>query len=1011
MALFIRSWCISEETPAVGRDAAAAPDQVLVIYNKDWTEDRDGTEPGQDSEELARYYVAAHTDPVTGKKPYLLGLSSTDPKSPYLNQVTPPERSRDNPWGLKYVGKGNCKPLPDAPPLASGYFGQIIPGRDVKEGDRRCLYAAVFLSAEHMGRFNPDDISLLLETPPPVAQKLDLFHPPQGTQIRLQRYPVQKPNGLCFIVRVFGRYGTKFKLQLCVGKEGAPDRLTSSADFDLAEPPVAKDRISVPEKSGLFPRLISEEDIRQLFPEGLMWNGFLIPPQLSPQVNPDSIALSGNAKDDRASAQTLYAHGRGAALGTVLLPLNNGGLILSLDFDEAEPTGEYIFWFEASDKQGKKIIDQKYHYYPPSDFAFDPTGPDGIRDDQNYLDNIEQPVKRFLEDPANALPDGTLLKDHILYIAVMHGLPFQVPTPYGVIRGEPMNGIGNMGRGAALTQRLSLMYFEPKLEVAAQLLARPEGTLASVLSSLTVMIHPWDGSLYTVPGTYRGNPPSLAGIPRFSTKLRREKKELLYGASRVDAPSPILARQQIDAALWAGKYLTPKLGQVYFRGFQQGQTAAEMARKLGFNVPKDIPSQEALLDRSLFVFGVFGYGPRYYEDIGKGPGDDRCVPFIKGFYPGSFACVRRSFLGWTRKDLPSQFENYTAKLLDAGVSLTTGAVGGAHDTTHSGPDEGLFINMITAGYDYADAILRSTIYRGWTMEYFGDPLYNTDLRRTAIPPPVSLGSKEKIKLEFVPTWGEYTAVVSADIGHTPRTPAFAWIRAELGDAAGKHTQPLSGEDTFFSTRPRVAVTGLRPATEYSVRVILTDPYERSFDSQLVWPDWRIKTPTVADGPKPVWEFDAAATKDRRLALSDELAQKLLEAGAIECTFTAGQSTRLLHSESGEIVFDVGAGGLRAGGAIAAPCGYADNTKPVFAPKQTYKLRCFYRRSPTVREMYVIDNDGQPHLLGANNRVPWLAIKRLGRWVEVGPNVDKLALYADSPGPNPAGGELYPHYYR
>jgi hypothetical protein len=42
----------------------ASPDQVLVLYNADWRKDVDGSEPGQDSKEVAEYYVRMHTDPL-----------------------------------------------------------------------------------------------------------------------------------------------------------------------------------------------------------------------------------------------------------------------------------------------------------------------------------------------------------------------------------------------------------------------------------------------------------------------------------------------------------------------------------------------------------------------------------------------------------------------------------------------------------------------------------------------------------------------------------------------------------------------------------------------------------------------------------------------------------------------------------------------------------------------------------------------------------------------------------
>ncbi|EIM63557.1 hypothetical protein DespoDRAFT_01633 [Desulfobacter postgatei 2ac9] len=49
-----------------------SPDQVRALYNADWEKDVDWSLPGQDSKEVAEYYVDRHTDLVSGKKPYLL---------------------------------------------------------------------------------------------------------------------------------------------------------------------------------------------------------------------------------------------------------------------------------------------------------------------------------------------------------------------------------------------------------------------------------------------------------------------------------------------------------------------------------------------------------------------------------------------------------------------------------------------------------------------------------------------------------------------------------------------------------------------------------------------------------------------------------------------------------------------------------------------------------------------------------------------------------------------------
>ena len=83
----------------------ASPDQVLVLYNAQWPKDVDGSEPGQDSKEVADYYVRMHRDPVLGKKPYMLGLRCVH-REKHLNQWVIREKSQDNKNGIIFVGEG-----------------------------------------------------------------------------------------------------------------------------------------------------------------------------------------------------------------------------------------------------------------------------------------------------------------------------------------------------------------------------------------------------------------------------------------------------------------------------------------------------------------------------------------------------------------------------------------------------------------------------------------------------------------------------------------------------------------------------------------------------------------------------------------------------------------------------------------------------------------------------------------------------------------------------------------
>lgn len=77
----------------------------MVLYNVDWQKDTDGSEPGQDSKEVAKYYARMHSDPITGRKPYVLGLKCVHGKN-HLNHWVIREESDDNKNGIVFMGKG-----------------------------------------------------------------------------------------------------------------------------------------------------------------------------------------------------------------------------------------------------------------------------------------------------------------------------------------------------------------------------------------------------------------------------------------------------------------------------------------------------------------------------------------------------------------------------------------------------------------------------------------------------------------------------------------------------------------------------------------------------------------------------------------------------------------------------------------------------------------------------------------------------------------------------------------
>ena len=90
---------------------------------------------------------------------------------------------------------------------------------------------------------------------------------------------------------------------------------------------------------------------------------------------------------------------------------------------------------KAKNRSGELIRNLKLKYYDRDDFRFSLRGQDRIVNEKHFQEDVAIPVKEFLEDHANALPDGTLLRDHILYIVICHGLPFSCEGVLGIERG------------------------------------------------------------------------------------------------------------------------------------------------------------------------------------------------------------------------------------------------------------------------------------------------------------------------------------------------------------------------------------------------------------------------------------------------------------------------------------------------------------------------------------------------------------------------------------------------
>ncbi|MDL2124138.1 MAG: hypothetical protein LWX51_13925 [Deltaproteobacteria bacterium] len=306
-------------------------------------------------------------------------------------------------------------------------------------------------------------------------------------------------------------------------------------------------------------------------------------------------------------------------------------------------------------------------YRDIQDYVFSRTGPDKIRDDKNYLQDVEKPIKAFLENPANARPDGILLKDHILFIVVCYGLPKTTVATYGIARGIT-DLLPNFGAIIDFGQRLQLMYYD--VEAVAGIAPRPhkfihdkhEGNEAfSVYYIRAPQAWPLFGdnaNPFFHPLVYqkkKDDLKQLADPVAFTSRNRKKFSERhLYFVMRIDGATPMQARGLIDRSVYASQYGGPEMGMLPDIKLTQNK------ERVG-----DIDKSSAGR-----LFWDCGYRHLYYKHKGSHrlqlfrltpqPGFFNETPV---YLPGGISAIVESHNGWNR--MQSTF-------FSQGVTMTAG---------------------------------------------------------------------------------------------------------------------------------------------------------------------------------------------------------------------------------------------------------------------------------------------------------------------------------------------------
>ncbi|NWH05026.1 hypothetical protein [Desulfobacter latus] len=566
----------------IGNAHAVTPSQVLVLYNADWKADDPLTDPGQDSKEIADHYIFMHTDPKTGEKPYVLGLSCANApkhlKGSSLNEHHLSERSHDNASGV--VLRKN---------------GKIL-------------------------KFAKDDMrdSRLLEfTLPRKKGEKWLF---DSLKIQLKK---NLKNAVLLVDNGKSRHGNRVQV-----------------------------RTDGP------------------------WN------------------LRTNARSFLTGSFSAHASCKDAS-------------------------GKLHKW-EA------KFTDFQ-------DVEFSETGPDRKRDDRMYLLYIEDQVKKFLEAPENIRADGTLLKDHILFMVVCYGLPRTVVAPYGIARGIT-DHINNYGSIISLEQRLQLMYYD----LEAIMGSKPQPQRFRGKSPFTAFYFrtpqakPLFGKKanpFMHPLVYQKKDSALdkiqAPVSFSSEERKRFKKRQLFFVMRVDAPTPMAARGLIDRAVYASRYGGLAMGEM------DGMVNEKTVDRVGHL--EWTSAGQWLWEKGIYHLYYGGAGRDLLAFLRFSP--------MEGFFnrepvylPGGIAGTVTSHNGWNKREM--------IRDIAMGVTVTAGVAkvynGAPHIHNKSWWDDEIFYPFFLKGCTVGEVLLMNQAHLGWITTFIGDPLYSWPLS----------GSKDTTTPEF-----------------------------------------------------------------------------------------------------------------------------------------------------------------------------------------------------------------------------------------------------------------------
>lgn len=472
--------------------------------------------------------------------------------------------------------------------------------------------------------------------------------------------------------------------------------------------------------------------------------------------------------------------------------------------------GSFLAKASCMDSSGKKHR-WEAEYSDIADISFSKTGPDGKQDDQHYLKDIENQVKKYLEDPKNARSDGTLLKDHIMFIVVCYGLPRTTVAPYGIARGIT-ESMGNYGAIISLEQRLQLMYYN--VDAVMGTLPQPQHFNSKSPFSAYYFRTPQAKPLYgekanpfVHPQLYHKKISDLDELKEpllFSSDMRRSyKNQHLYFVMRVDSKTAMQAKSLIDRAVYASKYSSPKMGIIDKKANDKSDRVGNLnrskvekwLRKMGYC------NLTYVKGKNLLAYGWLTKDSGFFN---KEP----------VYLPGGIGSHVKSNNGWKNGEMTRD--------LHRGVTVTAGSggvvQGAPHIHNHSWWDDKIVYPFLLKGKTMGEILLMNQIHLGWITTFVGDPLYS-------LP--------EKTIIDKTPPEFDKQKDINYIIKKNGSRKKELWLRVDLKNALDEpETAQLmavseKGEKKICSTfeaKPYVNLGKYKKASKSVWNLKLIDPY-------------------------------------------------------------------------------------------------------------------------------------------------------------------------------------------